>query len=54
MVKATQPVDTGARQMKVTHGAAPALHFGADVHRERSGGRAETVGSLARRRASVT
>jgi len=40
--------------MKVTRGAAPALHFGADVHRERSGGRAETVGNLARRRASVT
>lgn len=40
--------------MKATHGAAPALHFGADAHRESSEGRAETVGSLERRRASVT
>lgn len=54
MVRATQAVDTGARQMKATCGAAPALHFGADVHRERSEGTAETVGSLERRRVSVT
>lgn len=45
------PADTGL-EMRVMHEAALALHFGADVHRERSEGRAETVGSLERRRVS--
>lgn len=54
MIKATQPADTGGGQIKATRGAASALHFSADVHRERSEGRAETVGSLERRRVSVT